>query len=193
MQASLNNDTNLMVLKREVDAGTCQKIIDVATEWDHAKVEGGSRENLITDKTRKSKIFWTDEKWVVDKIWRYMDAYNEITGLNYNVTRWESIQITKYEKGDHYGFHIDGKGSHNNTDDQGTVRKISMTIQLNEDYEGGNFEIAYIERGKLKTETVEKSTGTILMFPSNLHHRVKPVTAGTRYSLVAWFAGPPFK
>ena len=61
MQASLNNDTNLMVLKREVDAGTCQKIIDVATEWDHAKVEGDSRENLITDKTRKSKIFWTDE------------------------------------------------------------------------------------------------------------------------------------
>ena len=161
MQASLNNDTNLMVLKREVDAGTCQKIIDVATEWDHAKVEGDSRENLITDKTRKSKIFWTDEKWVVDKIWRYMDAYNEITGLNYNVTRWESIQITKYEKGDHYGFHIDGKGSHNNTDDQGTVRKISMTIQLNEDYEGGNFEIAYIERGKLITEAVEKSKGTI--------------------------------
>ena len=193
MQASLNNDTNLMVLKREVDAGTCQKIIDVATEWDHAKVEGDSRENLITDKTRKSKIFWTDEKWVVDTIWRYMDAYNEITWLNYNVTRWESIQITKYEPRDYYDFHIDGRGSHKNIDDDGMVRKISMTIQLNDDYEGGDFQIAYCERGELKTEIIERSKGTIILFPSILDHRVTAVTAGTRYSLVAWFTGPPFK
>ena len=144
MEASLNNETNVMVLKREVDAGTCQKIIDVVQDWEKAKVEGNTRNDLVEkNKTRKSKVFWTNEQWVVDKIWRYMDAYNEITGLNYDVTRWESIQITKYEPRDYYDFHIDGRGSHKNIDDDGMVRKISMTIQLNDDYEGGDFQIAY--------------------------------------------------
>ena len=88
MEASLNNETNVMVLKREVDAGTCQKIINVVQDWEKAKVEGNTRNDLVEkNKTRKSKIFWTNEQWVVDKIWRYMDAYNEITGLNYDVTR----------------------------------------------------------------------------------------------------------
>ena len=134
MEASLNNETNVMVLKREVDDGTCQKIIDVVQDWEKAKVEGNTRNDLVEkNKTRKSKVFWTNEQWVVDKIWRYMDAYNEISGLNYDVTRWESIQITKYEPRDYYDFHIDGRGSHKNIDDDGMVRKISMTIQLNDD------------------------------------------------------------
>lgn len=194
MEASLNNETNVMVLKREVDDGTCQKIIDVVQDWEKAKVEGNTRNDLVEkNKTRKSKVFWTNEQWVVDKIWRYMDAYNEITGLNYDVTRWESIQITKYEPRDYYDFHIDGRGSHKNIDDDGMVRKISMTIQLNDDYEGGDFQIAYCERGELKTEIIERSKGTIILFPSILDHRVTAVTAGTRYSLVAWFTGPPFK
>jgi len=31
------------------------------------------------------------------------------------------------------------------------------------------------------------------VFPSFVWHRVKPVTAGTRYSLVVWHLGKPFK
>ena len=34
--------------------------------------------------------------------------------------------------------------------------------------------------------------GSIIVFPSFINHRVAPVTKGTRYSLVAWFVGPPF-
>ena len=35
--------------------------------------------------------------------------------------------------------------------------------------------------------------GSIVVFPSHLWHRVKPVTKGTRYSLVVWHLGYPFK
>ena len=35
--------------------------------------------------------------------------------------------------------------------------------------------------------------GSIVVFPSHLWHRVKPVTRGTRYSLVVWHLGYPFK
>ena len=33
--------------------------------------------------------------------------------------------------------------------------------------------------------------GTLIVFPSYLHHRVTPVTKGTRYSLVIWCLGMP--
>ena len=39
-------------------------------------------------------------------------------------------------------------------------------------------------------ETLSK--GSIIVFPSFVWHRVKPVTSGTRYSLVAWHLGNPF-
>ena len=32
-----------------------------------------------------------------------------------------------------------------------------------------------------------------IAFPSYVLHEVQPVTKGTRYSLVAWAAGKPFK
>jgi PKHD-type hydroxylase len=35
--------------------------------------------------------------------------------------------------------------------------------------------------------------GSIIVFPSFLWHRVKPVMQGTRYSLVLWNLGYPFK
>ena len=34
--------------------------------------------------------------------------------------------------------------------------------------------------------------GSITIFPSFVWHRVKPVTSGTRYSLVNWHQGRPF-
>ena len=35
--------------------------------------------------------------------------------------------------------------------------------------------------------------GSIIVFPSFVWHRVKPVRKGTRYSLVVWHLGEPFK
>ena len=35
--------------------------------------------------------------------------------------------------------------------------------------------------------------GPIVVFPSHVWHRVKPVTKGTRYSLVIWNLGYPFR
>ena len=35
--------------------------------------------------------------------------------------------------------------------------------------------------------------GSIVVFPSFVWHRVKPITKGSRYSLVVWNLGDPFK
>ena len=40
---------------------------------------------------------------------------------------------------------------------------------------------------------VKQKTGNITFFPSYLPHEVTPVTKGTRYSLVMWFLGNPWR
>ena len=66
-----------------------------------------------------------------------------------------------------------------------------MTVQLSNDweYEGGDFELnqAGLESTDIRTK------GTVLIFPSFLLHRVKPVSKGVRKTLVAWFEGKAFK
>ena len=55
----------------------------------------------------------------------------------------------------------------------------------------------YIEASKknLKPQIAKEITpkGSIIVFPSFVWHRVKPVTKGLRYSLVNWNLGWPFK
>ena len=64
--------------------------------------------------------------------------------------------------------------------------------------ESGNdlVEVAQLDLASLKSvrKCAEiKQKGSVVVFPSHLWHRVKPVTKGTRYSLVMWNLGYPFK
>ena len=70
----------------------------------------------------------------------------------------------------------------------GKTRKLSMSIILNSNFEGGDFEMRDVNNRVPRLEE-----GSIIVFPSFIEHRVVPVTKGVRYSLVAWFVGPPFK
>ena len=45
----------------------------------------------------------------------------------------------------------------------------------------------------MESFTVKLKAGTVAIFPAWVKHRVKKVTSGTRYSLVAWMNGPHFK
>ena len=56
-------------------------------------------------------------------------------------------------------------------------------------YEGGALQL--FSSGK--PATLEKKRGLIYAFPSWAVHQVKPVTKGTRQSLVTWITGPEFK
>ena len=80
----------------------------------------------------------------------------------------------------------------------GKVRKLSLTLNLNKpgEYEGGNLMFDFgnhttSERFHQCTEI--RPQGSIIVFPSFLDHCVTPITSGTRYSLVLWSLGEPFK
>ena len=79
----------------------------------------------------------------------------------------------------------------------GKVRKLSVTINLSDssDYEGGLLKFDYGEHTDKQYHVCNEITpkGSMIVFPSYTPHCVTPVTKGTRYSLVLWSAGPPFK
>jgi PKHD-type hydroxylase len=74
----------------------------------------------------------------------------------------------------------------------GTVRKLSASIILNEDFEGGEMRFRWFH-DEIKESKVLAKKGDAIFFPSNLQHMVSPVTEGTRYSIVKWFGGPPVR
>ena len=55
----------------------------------------------------------------------------------------------------------------------------TIVILLNEDFEGGEFEVK-------DTKPLNLKTGDCVMIPSLVSHRVKPITSGIRYSLTMW-------
>jgi PKHD-type hydroxylase len=114
------------------------------------------------------------------------------------------MQISRYKKGKYSDWHSDSK--EDRVEEQ--VRKLVMIIPLNDDFEGGELQfVRYrphllmneLEENNWKdrdapsnrTDIVEHKTGSVIVFPSDMWHRVKPITKGIRYSLVVWFLGPP--
>ena len=74
-----------------------------------------------------------------------------------------------------------------------------MTCSLSDpnDYEGGDLEFDFKQNAENENPQKRicseiKEQGSIVIFPSFVWHRVKPVTKGTRYSLVIWNLGKPW-
>jgi PKHD-type hydroxylase len=89
-------------------------------------------------------------------------------------------------------------GHYTDVEDQvGKIRKLSVTVSLSDpaDYEGGNlkFDLGPHRPDRYHTCEEIRPRGSIIVFPSHIHHQVTPVTKGTRYSLVAWNLGRPFR
>ena len=181
---------------KDLPRKTCKKIIKLGKgKWEQAK----TFRSHPADDIRKSDIVWVNDQWVYDLIWKYMLTANEQAGWKYNIVAAENCQVTRYTKDGFYTWHIDGLGSHIEKFDRpdseflhNNTRKLSMSIILNSDFEGGDFEIFGLKDNDTFIDFNSKKEGSIIVFPSFSIHRVAPVTKGVRYSLVAWFLGPPF-
>ena len=196
-----------------IDNKTCNKLKRLgAKKWeasgidtkkgttDEERITGRKPEMGVDKKIRISDVAWTNDQWVYDTIWPYMMQANTDAGWGYEIKAAESSQITRYKKGGFYKFHRDGAGCNlskyinpNNAFMHGHVRKLSMTVLLNESFEGGDFEFTSYSKEKCEVTPVEMNQGDIIVFPSFMEHRVAPITKGIRFSLVRWFLGPRFK
>ena len=161
----------------------CGKIISISDNYLQSEVSCGD------SSIRKSSNHWIypeDGEWIYRRIVDILFYLNNKI-YNYKLDGIEPLQLTQYKTDDYYHNHVDIEPDNNSNSDQ---RKLSFSIQLSkeEDYEGGNL----ILHGSDLENVNQKSTGTIILFPSYRLHNVSEVTKGTRYSLVGWVRGPSF-
>lgn len=150
-------------------------------------------------KTRDSYVSFVDEKWLYDLLFPYVNEANELGRWKFIFDWAEPIQFTKYRKNQHYDWHNDSGGGENlrNIRSHGKIRKLSLVASLSDpkDYEGGDFQFQFrnsIDPTQEETAVQLKSKGSIIVFPSYIWHKVKPITKGTRYSIVMWTSGWPY-
>ena len=173
---------------------------------------GYDKENLNEEeifnlkRKRHSDLVWLNDNWIYREIHPYIHQANQMAGWNFEWDRSESCQFTKYKLHQYYDWHCDGWDKPYNkpdTPEHGKIRKLSMTCQLTDgsEYQGGELEFDFRnydphmrDESKHRIQCKEiLPKGSIIVFPSFVWHRVKPVTSGTRYSLVVWHLGRPFK
>lgn len=163
----------------------CERIIQIGKEHTSKALTSNERD----DGYRDSEIAWlypSDEHdWIFNKIGEVVVNLNErFFGFDIH-GMLEGIQFTKYTApGGKYGAHVDNYFGRE-------VRKLSFTLQLSNpnEYQGGDLCLYATDM----PDRMNRDQGSVSLFPSYVLHEVTPVTLGTRYSLVSWVTGKPFR
>ena len=194
----------------------CDELIKYGTAQQEQLALTGGQTNKINEgkplsdedlkdlkKKRDSYIVWLSDRWIYKEIQPFIHQANRLAGWNFDWSFSESCQFTKYKLNQFYDWHADAWESAydnpSNPDTHGKIRKLSVTCSLSapEDYEGGELEFDFRntdpDKQSIRKCAEIKPRGSIVVFPSFVWHRVKPVTKGTRYSLVIWNLGYPYK
>lgn len=125
----------------------------------------------------------TEFSWIRNRIIRHANEANEVYKAKITSELTDDLQFLKYGPGGHFLRHSDVRGSKNIA-----LRELSVVVQLSspKEYRGGELRMQTLS--KRGFDTAAKEQGTIIVFQSCLYHQVTPVTAGLRYSMVAWMA-----
>lgn len=141
---------------------------------------------------RSSTIRWLDVDNADADIANYMMKFVKRSNRNnfgFDIREMNEIQFTEYHGEAHgkYDWHHDVFFENQAPYD----RKLSIVVQLSDakDYTGGFFEFFNMQSPGMQFKT----RGSVLVFPSFFIHRVSPVTAGERISLVSWIEGPKWR
>ena len=195
-----------------------EKVVDIIEEeltenFDPQMADSRLHGDALNKEKRNSQNAWIPTThWVAGFIWHYIMRANRENFLDdLKCIDGESMQYTRYEEGQFYGWHNDsGLATHykpvsvgNRGNGQETaqdfvnencemVRKLSFAMQLSDpdDYEGGNVQLLD-EAGNMYF--APRKRGTIMLFDSRTQHRVLKVTKGVRKSIVGWCVGNRWK
>lgn len=121
--------------------------------------------------------------------------YEQISALALQLnSQWHQLDLTSIVKEPEFVTYEPGLGHFDWHNDLGlerptSSRKLTVSIQLSHgtDYDGGDFEVFG------EVDGLSRRRGSVVVLPSFVHHRVTPVTSGTRHALLAWIAGPALR
>lgn len=151
----------------------------------------------VDENIRVSKTSWIS-RWeprtleIFHRLW-LMGKYANANAFGLELDDFYECQFTVYdaENKGHYHKHIDNHWKPDPAKEKSFHRKMSMVVLLSDrlSYQGGRLEL---ENDKLP-DGVFTEQGDAIFFPAWNPHAVTEVTEGVRYSLVAWFVGPPLR
>tara|TARA_R100000773_G_C4218710_1_gene117221 strand:- start:1679 stop:2224 length:546 start_codon:yes stop_codon:yes gene_type:complete len=173
----------VVILKNIVNPNFCKKIIALTDEKATKKLTVG--EGLRTDirnvkgyslnfDTPTNLFYWNYIKLQIENLYvHYKIKFPRMTSNKIN-----QIDLLKYEPGGKYEVHTD-----HYTD---APRHLSIILNLNDEYEGGD--LIFTDQKNFEIKRLKLGAGSIVFFPSNFMypHGIQPITKGTRYSIVAW-------
>jgi PKHD-type hydroxylase len=168
----------------------CDRIVEYGEERNLQAAGVGGRGEKVKE-VRDSSITWIQPNddsaaWIYRRV---TDAIKEVNEQVFKFDLWgflEALQFTRYDApGGKYDTHVDRFNGGM------VIRKLSCTTLLTDPsaFEGGDLDVWVCG----KPMSMVKQRGALIAFPSFILHAVKPVTQGTRHSLVGWVAGKPFK
>jgi len=198
-------ENNLWIGNKVVPERICDEIISFfKSKKTQQALVGRVSEEVADLKTRDSGIIFDESPWLYNLLSPFVKKANTVNEWNFDIEGSEPCQFTEYKKNQYYHWHTDSWDSpykNPSYKHYKKIRKLSITLSLSHEneYKGGDLKVAIpqvknheLSYNLFKYKTLREK-GSFIIFPSYFLHAVEPVTKGTRYSLVNWFVGEPFK
>jgi predicted 2-oxoglutarate/Fe(II)-dependent dioxygenase YbiX len=142
--------------------------------WGFDKNVRNVKGHHLTFDTPTDLFYWNYIKKEIEKLY----AFYKAKFPKMNNVRVSQIDLLKYSLGGKYQVHTDYYNASN--------RHLSIILNLNDNYEGGD--LIFTDQKEKEIKRLKLDKGTIVFFPSNFMypHSIQPITKGTRYSIVSW-------
>ena len=177
----------ILELKKFIPHEFCKKTISYFNqELEVAALVGGVEDRDIRNceikDMMKPKTFGENimTKYIQSKIFEAAEFYRKNVNKHFDFKKISQCDLLRYDCNSYkagYDFHVDmGFGAE--------PRQLSVSICLNNDFEGGEFVFDFPDDRIQYPQNV----GDLIAFPSNFlyPHQVNKVTRGTRYAIVSW-------
>lgn len=141
----------------------------VSVDYRNVDIWGKTPEQMLSEPEKEQILFNKVNLKIEECLKHYKEKYH-FSGIE-----TEGISFLRYRENDFFEYHLD--------EDKSCPRTTSVTVYLNDDYQGG--EIEYEHFGiKFKPKA-----GDIALFCSAYpyRHKVNRIDGGIRYAAVAWY------
>lgn len=170
---------HVFVKENALDSSMIEYLLNSNVHFKKAEVvvdEKGTVTISNTRRCREARLSADEHLAVFNQVHVLFDEAKQIFNKEYSKDR-TTVSIMRYTEQDlgYFDWHIDAL-SYSGIKH---VRQLSMSILLDNNYEGGQlcFENRVFDR---------PNPGTCIIFPSTYRHKVGMVTRGVRHSLVSW-------
>jgi len=164
-------ENNLRVYSNFISPEECKEIIDSIKN-----TSPSSQKPVQFSPEKKPLTFrkdWDRSKYIE----KYTDIVKGIIESHYPVRlKTRSAKIAEWTKNDVYDLHINDLGIND-------FNNMSVTIYLNDDFEGGEYHFP------VQNITFRPKVGDLIIFPGSQHynHIISKVTSGSRYTIPLWY------